>query len=515
MQIPPHTNDIRFKLVIGAARPGEAARFPYETAHNVVDIDQYTHGAIARYPQTVETVGKLGGGDGAYLVDTLTLPDPNPWHSWMRVGGFDFFEGGHKAAVCTWSGDVWIVSGIDDHLQKLTWKRFATGLFQPLGLKIVDGQVYVLGRDQVTILEDPDGIGEATYYRNFNNDISVTPNFHEFVFDLQQAPDGSFFFEKGSPLLGTDFFDPIGRHNGCVLHLSKDGSTLEIFATGLRAPNGGSVGPHGEVTCSDNQGIWTPVDRVNLVKKGMFLGCVGSAHRAPPPTDYDKPLFWVPYPEPDNSGGGQAWVTSDKWGPFGGDLLFTSYGKCRLFHCLQEEVDGQAQGGIVLFPLKFDTGIMRRRFNPADGQLYVGGLKGWQTVAGRDGAFQRVRYTGKIVRDVKALHVLSDGIQITFTVPLNKESATDAENYAAQRWNYRWTKRYGSDEYKLSDPNQIGRDTVEIKSVTLSVDGKTVTLAIPDIKPVMQMSIKFRIDAADKTPIELEIDHTINRVPAK
>ena len=81
-----------------------------------------------------------------------------------------------------------------------------------------------------------------------------------------------------------------------MLHLSKDGKDLEIFATGLRAPNGGSVGPHGEVTCSDNQGIWTPVDRVNLVKKGMFLGCVGSAHRTPPPTDYDKPLFWVPVP---------------------------------------------------------------------------------------------------------------------------------------------------------------------------------------------------------------------------
>lgn len=515
LEIPPHQADIRIKVVMGLAPVNGAAGAPYEADKGVVDVDQFTHGAPPRFPQTIETTGALGTGDGSYVVDTLTLPDNNPWHSWMRVGGFDFFPDGKHAAVCTWSGDVWLVSGIDEKLDHLIWKRYATGLFQPLGMKIVDGQIYVLGRDQVTILRDPDGIGEATFYENFNNDISVTPNFHEFVFDLQQAPDGSFFFTKGSPLLGTDFFDPIGRHNGCVLHLSKDGKNLEVFATGLRAPNGTGMGPHGEVTCSDNQGIWTPVDRVNLVKKGMFLGCMGSAHRDPPPTDYDKPLFWVPYPEPDNSGGGQAWVTSDKWGPFQGDMLFTSYGKCRLFHVLQEEVEGQAQGGIVLFPLKFSTGIMRARFDPVDGQLYVGGLRGWQTTGGHDGALQRVRYTGKTVRDVKALHITPSGVDITFTVPLDRESATDTQNYSAQWWNYRWTKKYGSDEYKVSDPNQVGRDTLDIKTAALSADGKTVSLGIAGLHQVMQMAIKFRVDAADKTPIELEIDHTINKVPGK
>ena len=30
---------------------------------------------------------------------------------------------------------------MDAKLGKLTWKRFATGLYQPLGLKVVDGKV--------------------------------------------------------------------------------------------------------------------------------------------------------------------------------------------------------------------------------------------------------------------------------------------------------------------------------------------------------------------------------------
>jgi hypothetical protein len=48
-----------------------------------------------------------------YVVDTLTAPDDNPWKSWLRFGGVDFFPDGKSAAICTWSGDVWIVSGID------------------------------------------------------------------------------------------------------------------------------------------------------------------------------------------------------------------------------------------------------------------------------------------------------------------------------------------------------------------------------------------------------------------
>jgi len=514
LKVPAANAAREFKLVIGNPKP--VGTSPYESARSVVDVDTMTHGGPARYPQLIETQGVLGKGTQPYVVDTLTLPDDNPWKSWMRIGGFDFFEGGKRAAVCTWSGDVWIVSGIDGKLEKLAWKRFATGLYQPLGLKIVNNEIYVLCRDQVTILHDLNGDGEADFYENFNNDISVTPNFHEFVFDLQQAPDGSFFFTKGAPLLGTELLDPIGVNNGCVLHLSKDGKKLENYATGLRAPNGTGMGPHGEVSCSDNQGIWTPVDRVNLVKKGGFYGLPGTSHRNPFPTKYDPPLFWVPYPNPDNSGGGQAWVPDDRWGPFKGDMLYLSYGKCSLFHVLQEEVDGVHQGGIVRFPLKFDTGIMRARFNPADGQLYVAGLRGWQTDAGHDGALQRVRYQGSEsnpVRDVSALHITKSGIDISFTVPLDSKSATDAQNYSVQWWNYQWTKKYGSDEYKVSDPKKVGRDKVDVKSIALSPDGKTVHLEIPDIRPVMQMAIQVNVDAADAKPVKLEIDNTINQVP--
>jgi hypothetical protein len=518
LEVPPRSFWAAFKVVLGPAETVTMARFDPRA---IINLAQFTNGGPARFPQRIITRGKLGSSRGAYEVDTLTLPEENPWKSWMRIGGFDFFSDGTRAALCTWSGDVWIVSGIDDALQRLEWRRIATGLFQPLGLKIIRDEIYVLGRDQITRLHDLNRDWEADFYENFNNDCEVTANFHEFACDLNTDPTGNFYFTKAAPLLGTDLWDPVGAHNGCVLRVSWNGKTLERFATGLRAPNGSSVGPNGEVTCGDNEGIWTPVCRLNWVRPGGFYGAVGMHHTDTVPVSFDPPLCWLPF-SVDNSAGSQVWVTSRRWGPFADELLHLSYGKCALFHVLKEEVDGVMQGGVIKFPLSFESGIMRGRFNPRDGQLYVAGLKGWQTAAGRDGCFQRVRYTGKPVKTLASFHVKRDGLELVFTAPLDRATAQDPQNYSVQQWNYRWSKNYGSDLYSSFDPDRIVArkgelrgDEVPIQLARVSNDGKTVFLGISGLKPVMQMSIKARLRTSDGTELPLEFYNTINRVPGK
>ena len=124
----------------------------------------------------------------AYVVDTLGIPFNNQYEPRMRIGAFDFFDDGNSAAVCTWDGDVWIVSGIDDDLQNLQWKRFATGLHEPLGLKIVDGKIYTVGDNQITRFHDLNNDGEADFLENFNNDWDATEGFMPFCFDLQTDP---------------------------------------------------------------------------------------------------------------------------------------------------------------------------------------------------------------------------------------------------------------------------------------------------------------------------------------
>jgi len=228
-------------------------------------------------------------------------------------------------------------------------------------------------------------------------------------------------------------------------------------------------------------------------------------------TSYDQPICWLPM-NMDNSSGGQVWVTSDQWGPFKNHLLFMSYGRGTLFHVLTEEVDGVTQAGLVRFPLKFPTGLMRGRCHPKDGQIYLCGLRGWQTDGTRDGGFYRVRFTGKPVHMPLELHALKDGLKITFTGELDLASATDLSSYAIEQWNYIYTGNYGSPEVSVADPNQKRHDQVEIKSVRLAQDKRTVLLEVPGLQPVHQMKIKMNLKAADGTEISQEIYNTIHKL---
>ena len=208
--------------------------------------------------------------------------------------------------------------------------------------------------------------------------------------------------------------------------------------------------------------------------------------------------------------------SSTRWGALKGRLLHLSYGQCALFLTMMNEVDGQVQGGAVKFPgLSFDSGISRARMNPKDGQVYVCGLKGWQTRAARDGTFQRVRYTNKPVQMPEKLSVGKDTITIGFTTPLDPETAGDVDSYSIQQWNYVWSEDYGSPELSVSEPEKLKHDEVPVESVEVSPDRKSVTLHIPGLRPVMQMRIAMNLDTADGQTLEYEIYHTINRVPGQ
>ncbi len=435
---PRITKPTRCKILIWSGPRDAQANFAalLRSSPPPADLEPYTHGGPPRWREKLVTHGTLGTNDGPYALDTLTDPASNPWRSWMRFGGLDFFPDGERVALTTWNGDVWIVSGVDGDLRDLTWQRIATGLFQPLGLRIVEDQIYVLGRDQITRLHDLNGDGESDFYENFNNDCMVSEHFHEFALDLKTGPDGSFYYIKCA-CHGTTAKHP---HNGTLIKVSKDGSTFEVVARGFRANNGLGVGPHGELTSMDNQGHWMPANRINWIKPGGWYGYQW-AWNPEGRTSYDEPLCWV-HNSVDRSGGTQLWVPTAEWGPFPNEIITISYGMGHLFLLLKEEVDGMMQGAVTRFPLEFETGAMRGAWHPQTGQLYTCGLFGWAGNKTKAGGFYRVRYTGKPVHMARTLHFVRDGIVLRFTDPLAAESATDPGNYHVTAWNYHWTAEY-------------------------------------------------------------------------
>ena len=238
-------------------------------------LETFQQGSGRRWTETIKTKPRRLGKPGAFVTEIITSPDKNPYRSWMRLGGFDFFEGGDRAAVCTWMGDVWIVEGINSDPQEFTWTRIATGMFQPLGLKIVEGKIYVTCRDQITELVDTNDNGETDYYKAFNHDAQVTEHFHEFAMDLQTDAYGNFYYTKAARHAKTAL---VPQH-GTLIKVTPDGQSSEIIASGFRAPNGVCVNPDGTFYVSDQEGHWTPKNEINLIEKGKFYGNLMGYHK--------------------------------------------------------------------------------------------------------------------------------------------------------------------------------------------------------------------------------------------
>ena len=439
------------------------------------------------------TQGQIAANSQAYVVDTLTVPYENPWKALLFTSGVDFLPNG-DAAVCTLHGDVWVVSGLDDpKLQSLRWKRFATGLFQPLGLRVVGGSIHVLGRDQITRLEDVNGDGEADEYQCFSNLIPTSTGAHDYVTSLEVDGSGNFYF-----------IDPLGIHR-----IRADGRAIELLATGWRNPNGMSVGPQGTLTATPQQGTWTPSSQISEVKVGGYYGFGGPKVTPERPLGYEPPLCWIPH-SVDNSTGSQVWSPVDGWGPLGGQLLSLSFGRCALYLVLRDSVNGQPQGGVVPLKTRFISGSMRGTFRKQDGQLYVVGSQGWQTAGPRDGCLQRVRYTGLPFDELIGLRCHRDGLLLTFTRPLDRSAAEDAGSYGLEQWNYRYSSNYGSKDYSVKDPEKEGHDEVGIASAKLSQDGRSVSLRVPGLGPVMQMRLRYSLSSVEGKAFRGEVYPTIH-----
>lgn len=528
--IPPHKEPVTVKLLIVAPEVEEAALKKLVAASPAAeDLQAMTSAGPAIWGEPLVTKGEVSRNTAPYVVDTITLPFVNRFNALMFCGGHDFLPDG-RAYVCTLHGDVWLVDGINDTLKQITWRRFATGLFQPLGLKVVPksagrtgaADLYVVGRDQITRLHDVNNDGEADFYENFNNDAYVSLNGHEYVTCLETDRAGNFYYLKGN-------CDSAIPHDGSVLRVSADGSKLDVFATGFRNANGMSIGPNDEITAAPQEGEWTPASAVFSVHQGGFYGGMMSHHRQTPPADFERPFCWFPRLA-DNSCGGQVWVTSDKWGPLQNGLIHLSYGQCKLRLLLQEDPTTSQKdsrnanelgsvatartlnGGSTEFPLTFASGIHRGRFSPIDGQLYVTGLKGWVSSAVNDGCFQRVRYTGQPVDLLVRMKTYQNGIALTFTNPLQRDEAEKVENYELEAWNYRWSAEYGSPEFKPSASGHIGRDSIEPKSATLLPDNRTVFLELPDLKPVDQMGVSFNLRFEAGATLEQTAYLTLNGI---
>ena len=501
LTVPPGKN-LNIQILISKRSSDELTKLTAGIS-KVEKLSDLTKGGATQWPQIVETKVKTGNSDSAYAVDEITVPYKNPWNSWMRIGGFDFFNNPDKGAICTWDGDVWTFSGLTSG--HITWKRMAAGLFQPLGLKIVNERIYVTCRDQIAIINDLNNDGEADFIECFNGDQEVTDHFHEFAMGLQTDKEGNFYYAKSA----RHAKKALVPQHGTLMKVSKDGSKTEIIANGFRAANGVCVNPDGTFFVTDQEGHWTPKNRINHVipnaKDPKFYGnYMGYHDKSEKDSEMDEPLVWLTQ-KYDRSPAELLWVNSDKWGPLKGSLLNLSYGYGSIFVVPHETVNGTMQGGVSALRIDdMPTGTMRGRFHPVDGQLYTAGLFAWaSSQQERAGGFWRVRYTGQEVMQPTALNVSKKGIKITFSDKVS--SRQDFSQLEVSTWHINRSKNYGS-----KHENEV---KLKVRSATVLPDQKSIFIELEGMKVTRGMEISGSIRSAGGKEFTINISNTINELP--
>lgn len=516
MQLAASEVEREFTLIIFQAKEEQADLLDKMAAQKAPEIPDFRKGGKSHWSEKILTRGQRSPDTAAYVTDMLTLPVPNPWSRNVRVVDVGFFDG-NKAALVTFEGDVWLVDGIDDKLHRLEWRRYASGLYEPQSIEVVEGEIYVFGKEGIVKFHDLNGDGEADYYENFSHLMAQSIETREWASDMVAAPDGGFYVAKFGALdMGPETSSPKritgfragSQHAGSILKVSANGRSIEPFASGFRGPYIGIHPETGILSASDQQGNYMPSTPVMLVGEGDYYGVPATANRQDvDDLDITPTTVWIPHAE-DRSGISQVWLTGDKMGPLNNQLIHFSYGRPGLFRVMLDSTSLGVQGAVSVIDAHYPAPTMKGAVNPVDGQLYITGFSLWGHNSNTLSAFLRLRYTGKESVFPERFQAREGGIMLRFGTELDELSATDISNFAVKRWNYQRTEKYGSGHFKLD--GSVGEEHLPVLGTYLSTDRRALFLAIPEMEKVMQMEVAFRLKTAKGKEVDDVLWLTVN-----
>ena len=500
IHVPAGSDASSMSIVIWKGPAKLKSKFEKLCRKTQITLPEFKSGGPGQWKETVVTHGQLAPDTAAFVTDLLGLPLHNPWKRNVRVADISFFKDGHAAAV-TFDGDVWLIEGIDQNLKNIRWRRFASGLYEPMSIEVVKDKIYVFGREGIVRLNDLNNDGMADFYENFSNVMAQSSESREWAADMVYASDGSFYIAKGGSLSnGPGVTAQVGKgfragsdENGTVLKISPDGRKSEVVATGLRGPYLGFNSEKGILTSTDQQGNFVPSSPIYVVKKGDYFGVIPTLHRKDKPA-ITPPLTWIPH-RVDRSSLGQAWITGNKMGPLSGSLIHFSFGRPGLFRVLIDSTSAILQGGVSIIHAHYPAPTSKGAMNPVDEQLYITGFNLWGSTSNGISSLLRLRYTGKPSYLPAMIRAGKQGVMLGFDSELDAETASNPGNFRVKRWDYKRTEEYGSGHYKTDGTS--GEETLAVTASYLSADRKKVLLLVPDMKEVMQMEVVYELKSRD------------------
>jgi glucose/arabinose dehydrogenase len=464
------------------------------------------------------TAGTDTPGDGLPLTAVhpgYDLTDLRPPGFEPQVTGIAWRPDG-KMVLSTWggsdalAGEVYLVENVTGRTGpgRVTYRKLAGGLKEPMGIAVVDGMVYVSQKHELTELRDTDGDEVLDARRT----VAVWPfggNFHEFAFGLLYRG-GNFYLNLSVSInLGGATTDPqpVGGRGTSIVVNRRTGKVTTV-AGGLRTPNGIGWGPGGDLYVTDNQGGWLPSSKLIKIKKGAFY-----QHYTNPDGPFDaqpvsRPVLWLPQNEIANSPSTPVLLKS---GPYRGQFLIGDVTYGGLQRAYLETVHGQEQGAVFRHTQGLEAGINEVSIGP-DGAVYVGGL-GADGNWGQEGklryGLQKLTPNGTDVFDMKTMRATATGFTIQYTKPLSDATVAKLPTaYGVEQWRYVATAQYGGPK--------VDQETLRVSAAKVSADRRTVTLTIDGLRRdrVVHLRSPRPFSARDgETLWNTEAWYTLNEIP--
>ncbi len=450
-------------------------------------------------------------GDGSALVDVhpaFTLSQARPADFKPKVGGMDFLSDG-RLVVSTWDslGSVFLLDGVSKGAGNITVKRIAFGLAEPLGVKVVDDEIYVLQKQELTKLIDHNNDDVIDEYETICNGWRVSANFHEFAFGLLYK-DGYFYGTLATAINpGGASTKPQIPDRGKAVKISKEDGSFSFVASGLRTPNGIGFGVDDEIYIADNQGDWLPASKIIHLQEGAWYGSRSVDFEGTANATETLPVVWLPQDEIGNSPSQPAPLNV---GPYRNQMIHGEVTHGGIKRVFAEKVNGQYQGAVFRFTQGLEAGVNRIVWGP-DSALYIGGVGStgnWGHYGKLDHGLQRLRYNGSSVFEMLAVRAQPDGIEIEFTEPVAKD-AIKAENFNISQWWYKPTENYGGPK--------LDEERLAVKSIIASEDGTRIKLVLSNMKPRHVVYVRLnKADVKSASGSELwstEAWYTMNSIP--
>ena len=478
-------------------------------------------------PGTKQCEGEIDTpGDGLPLDGVnpaYDLVDLRPAGFEPKVTGLEWM--GDDLLVLTWgdddgdpssvtaAGEIWKLSGVKDadDPADVTRTRIAESLREPMGIKVVDGDIYVSEKHQLSKLIDADANG--TY--EAKDEIATWPfdgNFHEFAFGLLYK-DGYFYLNLSVSIdLGGASTVPQGSDDrGMHLKVAKDTGAIEYVAGGLRTPHGIGWGPEDEIFVTDNQGGWLPANKLIHVQPGKFYNHYTTGPSGPGRFDDQRPTppaLWLPHNEIANSPS-QPMLIPD--GPFAGQMWIADVTYGGIQRAFLEKVGGEYQGAYFRMTQGLESGITHMLLED-DGSIIVGGLGAggnWGQEGKLQFGLQKLVPNGTETFDVQKMELADGGFDLTYTKPLSEETVADlAAKYRVRQWTYVPTSNYGGPK--------VNEEELTVTGATVSEDGKTVSLKLEGLKPNRVVYVRsprpFQAEGGEEL-LSTEAWYTLNTLP--